>query len=193
MSKPKRAVSLRIPPPTTFNAPVCEGGPTPIVRGANVRGRVNYSPEIARYICHEIMKTRSLKSVCTDSGTPSRDTVIGWLACPDKADFREMYYYARRIAAEIHVDDIFEIANDTSNDWQEVKDAKGLVIDHKPNNEALQRSKLKIDTIKWYAAKMIPRIYGDKLDVELDATGDLAELLKSASNRSSGLPEAAGE
>ena len=58
-----------------------------------------------------------------------------------------------------------------------------------PDNEAIQRSRVRIDTRKWYAARMVPRIYGDKVDVNLDATGDLAELLKKASNNDKGLPK----
>ena len=104
-------------------------------------------------------------------------------------DFREMYYYARRVQAEIRVDEIFEIADDTSKDWKEEHNSKGEFIGYKPDNEAIQRSRVRIDTRKWYASKMVPRLYGDKLDVELDVTGDLAELLKAATNQDQGLPK----
>jgi hypothetical protein len=99
-----------------------------------------------------------------------------------------MYYYARRIQAEMYVDEIFEIADESANDWKPTYDKHGEINGHKPNNEAIQRSRVKIDTRKWYAAKMVPRLYGDKTQVELDVTGDLAELLKRASNKDEGLP-----
>jgi hypothetical protein len=47
---------------------------------------------------------------------------------------------------------------------------------------------VRIDTRKWYAAKLVPRIYGDLQQIEHGVTGDLAELLKGASNKDSGLP-----
>ena len=60
---------------------------------------------------------------------------------------------------------------------------------YKPDNEAIQRSRVRIDTRKWFASKLVPRIYGDTVNHELDVTGDLAELLKKASNQDQGLPK----
>ena len=135
------------------------------------------------------MHKRSLKEICAQNGMPSMPTVIRWLADPRLVDFREMYYFARRVAAELFVDEIFEIADDTSRDWKPTYDKKGEQNGWTPDNEAIQRSRVRIDTRKWYASKMVPRIYGDKVDVGLDVTGDLAELLKQASNNDAGLPK----
>lgn len=135
------------------------------------------------------MLGKSLRAICEDPAMPSKRTVVGWLAHPKLADFREMYYYARRIQAEIRIDEIFEIADDTTNDWQPTYNKDGEQNGWKPDNEAIQRSRVRIDTRKWYAAKMVPKIYGEKLDVEHGVTGDLAELLKSASNNDQGLPK----
>lgn len=130
----------------------------------------------------------SLTKICDDPRMPGRRTVVRWLADPRLAQFREMYYYARRVQAELLVDEIFEIADDTSKDWKPKYNKKGELVDWVPDNEAIQRSRVRIDTRKWYAAKLVPRIYGDNSQVELDVTGDLAELLKAAANRDNGLP-----
>ena len=170
----------KIPAPTTFRSP--ETG---------TRFRVHngkYTDAIARKICEQLMLQKPLRAICKQNGMPSMPTVIRWLADPRLAEFREMYYYARRVSAELYVDEIFEIADDGSNDWKPRYDKDGNLIDHVPDNEAIQRSRVRIDTRKWYASKMVPRIYGDKVDVQLDATGDLAELLRGASNNDSGLP-----
>ena len=169
-----------IPSPTTFRSP--EGG-------TRFRPLRAYSDRIARKICERLMQKQTLKSICADPKMPSMPTVIRWLADPRMTDFREMYYYARRVAAELYVDEIFEIADNGENDWKARYDKKGEFIDYVPDNEAIQRSRVRIDTRKWYASKMVPRIYGDKVDVALDATGDLAELLRKASNNDAGLPE----
>jgi hypothetical protein len=134
------------------------------------------------------MAGASLKAIGEDPRMPSKRTIIRWLADPRLTDFREMYYYARRVAAEVRIDEIFEIADDSSNDWEPVYDKDGVEIGEKPNNEAIQRSRVRIDTRKWYAAKMVPRMYGENSQVELGVTGDLAELLKAASNKDEGLP-----
>lgn len=148
-----------------------------------------YSDEIARKICERIMQLHSLTDICKDKKMPSKGTVIRWLADPRLTEFREMYYYARRIQAELRVDEIFEIADNTDNDWTPVYDDDGEIVDHKPNNEAIQRSRVRIDTRKWFAARMMPRIYGEKVEHALDVTGDLAILLKKATNNDRGLPE----
>ena len=147
-----------------------------------------YTDAIAQKICEGLMDKRSLSAICRDPGMPSLRTVTRWLADPRLATFRENYRAARQVQAELLVDEIFEIANDTKDDWKPTYNKKGEINGYKPDNEAIQRSRVKIDTIKWYAAKMVPRIYGEHVDISHDVTGDLAELLKAASNKDTGLP-----
>ena len=61
---------------------------------------------------------------------------------------------------------MLEIANDGRNDWIEIeKDGRTRrVVD----NEAVQRSVLRVNAIKFYVSKIAPRRYGDKLDVTSD-------------------------
>lgn len=169
-----------IPAPTTFRSP--ESG----TRFAVHNGK--YSDKVVRQLCEHLMMGKSLKQICDDPRMPSKRTVVRWLADPRLSDFREMYYYARRVQAELLVDEIFEIADNTENDWKPVFNKDGELTDYKPDNEAIQRSRVRIDTRKWYAAKLVPRIYGDNKHVDMDVTGDLAELLKAAANKDSGLP-----
>jgi len=136
------------------------------------------------------MRKESLQDICDDPRMPSISSVVRWLAHPDMTAFREMYYYARRVQAELFIDEIFTIADDDSKDWKKKFNKDGEEIGWVPDNEAIQRSRVRIDTRKWYAARMVPRIYGDKAQIDLDVTGDLAELLKKASNNDSGLPPA---
>ena len=171
-----------LPPPTTYRSP--EG------TQMRVHGNSIYNATIARKICEQLMLKKSMREISEDPRMPSLRTVVRWLADPKLADFREMYYYARRVQAELRVDEIFEIADDSANDWKPVHNKDGDLVDWKPDNEAIQRSRVRIDTRKWFAAKLVPRIYGERTEIDLDVTGDLAELLKAASNRDSGLPPA---
>lgn len=170
----------KIPAPLTFRAP-----------DEDSRIRLpgsSYNEKLARKLCERIMMGESLKSIVEDPRMPSKRAVIRWLAHPKLADFREMYYYARRIQAEGYIDEIIEIADDNSGDWKPVYNSDGELVDIKADNEAIQRSRVRIDTRKWLALKHLPKIYGDKTQIELDATGDLAELLRAASNKDDGLP-----
>ena len=152
---------------------------------------LTYTERVANVICKKLMQKMTLTKICEDPRMPKQATVINWLANPKLKEFRERYYEARRIAAEMRVDEIFDIMEDTEDDWVETFDKHGEPNGFKPNHDAINRARLKIDTIKWYAGKMVPKIYGDNINVEHEATGDLAELLKAASNKTSGLPKPA--
>jgi len=147
-----------------------------------------------RKLCEEIMLGKSLDRICReDPRMPSKRTILKWLADPANSAFRERYYNARRVQAELRVDEIFDIADDSSRDYKPVYDENGNIIRYDPDNEHIQRSRVRVDTRKWYASKMLPRIYGDRVLNELDVTGDLAELLKRASNKTQGLPPPRGK
>lgn len=169
-----------IPKPLTFRAP--DGK-------SSIRApKRHYTETLGRTICERIMLGDSLTKICEDPRMPGKRAVVRWLSSPERADFREMYYYAKRVQAEFLVDEIIEIADDSTKDWKPVYNNDGELTGIKTDNEAIQRSRVRIDTRKWLAAKLIPRVYGDNRHVELDATGDLAELLKSVKNKDSGLP-----
>jgi hypothetical protein len=171
---------LGLPKPT-FRAPDA---------ATNIRIHIHsqFDHRIARVICERLMMKESLTKICKDPRMPQLRTVVRWLADPALPEFREMYYYAKRVAAELLIDEIVEISDDTSRDLKDVYDKDGDVVGQEVNNEAIQRSRVKIDTRKWIAAKMVPRLYGENVNVDLAATGDLAELLKRAANKDRGLP-----
>jgi hypothetical protein len=148
----------------------------------------SYTDITARKICAKILDGESLNSICKNPRFPNIQAVKKWLIDPRFSAFREMYYYARRGAVELLMDEVIEIADNTGNDWIETYDKDGKVNGLKPNTEAIQRSRVRIDTRKWLAAKLIPRIYGEKLEIEHGVTGDLARLLEGATNNDSGLP-----
>jgi hypothetical protein len=61
-------------------------------------------------------------------------------------------------------DELLEISDDNSRDYK--SDTNGnLSADH----EHINRSRLRIDTRKWYLCKLAPKRYGEKVSVE--ATG----------------------
>jgi hypothetical protein len=177
--------AVKIPAPTTFRSP-----------DSGTRFRVSnglYTDALARKICERLMGGESLKEICEDNRMPAIRSVTRWLADPRLTEFREMYYFARRVQAEIRIDEIFTIADDSSGDWHPKYDDDGEIIGVEVDNEAIQRSRVRIDVRKWYAARLVPRIYGDRKEIDLDVTGDLAELLKAATNQDKGLPKPVNE
>jgi len=152
-----------------------------------------YTPKLGRRICEYLMMKKSLVDICKMDGMPTDRTVIRWLSNPKMTAFRDEYYHARRVQAEIYVDEIFTIADASADDWIPSINKHGEQNGWKPDNEAIQRSRLRVDTRKWYAGKLIPRIYGEHSTVDLDVTGDLAELLKISANKDKGLPKPVNE
>ncbi len=119
-----------------------------------------YTDKLATKICRRLAEGESLRAICADKAMPSISTVMGWLFDGNHDDFSEQYARAREAQAEIRADEIVDIADDDTNDFTADKDGK-LVA----NSEHIQRSRLRVDARKWIAAKLLPKRYGDKLDL----------------------------
>ena len=119
-----------------------------------------YSDKLAAKICERLAEGESLRAICADKAMPSISTVMGWLFDGNHGEFSEQYARAREAQAEIRADEIVDIADDASGDFTADKDGK-LVA----NSEHIQRSRLRVDARKWIAAKLLPKRYGDKLDL----------------------------
>jgi hypothetical protein len=129
----------------------------------------DFTQETADQICARIAAGESLRGICRDDGYPDASTVFRWLASSDERykGFREQYARARDIQADALVDEILEISDDGRNDWMarhgEEGDNPGYVV----NGEHIQRSRLRVDSRKWFASKVAPKKYGDRVTTEL--------------------------
>lgn len=149
----------------------------------------SYTPEIAALICSRLGEGESLRSICAGEEFPHEATVRGWVI-EDREGFSTQYARARELQAHSIADELLEIADDGSNDWMERTGKAGESIGWELNGEHVQRSKLRSDTRKWLLSKMLPKVYGDKLDLNhsgkidgLDEAGvnaRIAELLGKA-------------
>ncbi|WP_447874751.1 terminase small subunit-like protein [Serratia fonticola] len=139
---------------------------------ANKGGRPSdYTEELAEIICLRLAEGESLRSVCRDDEMPSKQAVLRWLARNEQ--FRAQYVRAKEEGAEAIAEELFDIADDGTNDWMEKLDKDGEAIGYQLNGEHVQRSKLRIDTRKWYLSKIMPKKYGDR--VQYDQTITMAD------------------
>ncbi len=67
-------------------------------------------------------------------------------------------------------DEITDIADDGSNDYIEQEQKNGKIA-RVLDGEHVQRSRLRVDTRKWVLARMLPKIYGDKIALTGDDGG----------------------
>ena len=122
----------------------------------NKPGRpTGYTPELANEICDSIASSsKGTKKLCQENQHwPCQDTLFTWLK--KHPEFSEQYAQAKRCQIEVFIDEILDIADDSSQD--EVSNAQGGIV---CNSEFIARSRLRIDTRKWLAAKLVPRTYG---------------------------------
>jgi hypothetical protein len=129
----------------------------------------SYSAALADKICDRIASGESLLSICKADNVPSQSMVFRWLN--QHAAFREKYARARDAQADVLAEETLEIADDGSNDWifRNDPDNPGYLL----NGEHVQRSKLRIDARKWFASKVAPKKYGDKVQLAGDAENPL--------------------
>ncbi len=109
-----------------------------------------YSDAIVDAICLRLSEGESLRAICADKKLPALSTVQRWLAAPENEVFRTRYAQAREQQADYFADQIVEISDTEDNP---------------------QKARIRIDARKWKAAKMRPRVYGDK--VQTEHAGDL--------------------
>lgn len=125
--------------------------------------------DIQLNICERIMLGESVIAICRDDDMPARSTVMGWIA-KDPA-FRAAYSAAKAMLAEAFAEEIIEISDDASGDWVDGETGKELDREH------VQRSRLRVDSRKWLAAKLAPKRYGEASMIRVgDLDGDRRNL-----------------
>jgi hypothetical protein len=79
---------------------------------------------------------------------PSSAVFFKWLQ--NDPQLKEVYAYAREVLAHKLFDELIEIARGDSGDDTICR---------------VQRDRLKTDTIKFYIAKILPKVYGERVDI----------------------------
>ena len=134
--------------------------PHGVVSEINKGGRPTiYSEQLAQVICESLMVGMSLRRICELDDMPAISTVMQWLAS-GKDGFMEQYAHARQVQAEYLLDELIDIADDSSKDYVIVDGQERLDQEH------IQRARLRIDTRKWNIEKLAPKKYGAKQQLE---------------------------
>lgn len=137
--------------------------PIPQVRDEAGRPTI-YTQALADELCAQLAVGKSLRTVCQAEEMPAIRTIFYWLRSNE--EFLHQYARAKEESADALADEILDISDDGSNDWMDKW--YGENIERKVDPEAVQRSKLRVDTRKWVASKLKPKKYGDKIDLTSD-------------------------
>ncbi len=110
-----------------------------------------FSQQVADAICSRLELGESLRNICTDKDLPAPSTVIKWTS--QFPEFREQYARARLVQAELMADEILSIADNLREDPQS--------------------RRTRVDTRKWILSKVLPKVYGDAMQLRhADADGN---------------------
>tara|TARA_R110000824_G_scaffold75134_3_gene190775 strand:- start:4866 stop:5345 length:480 start_codon:yes stop_codon:yes gene_type:complete len=104
-----------------------------------------YTEEFVEEILDRLSCGESLKYVCASDHLPASRTVWRWMRT--HPDFRQKYERAKDEACEAMAEEMFDMAEDEDRD--------------------VQRSRLMVDTRKWYISKIKAKKYGDKIDTTI--------------------------
>lgn len=116
--------------------------------------------EIQQSIVTRVMDGESIRSICSDDGMPSKATVFNWLS--SDLEFRQAYLLAKQILAEQFAEEIVEISDDATNDFIDGRNGRELDQEH------VQRSRLRVDSRKWLAARLAPKRWGDASTINVN-------------------------
>ena len=121
-----------------------------------------YNTALATEICTRMAAGESVRKICSDSDIPTFNTVMRWAHDQTQVayqeGFPEKYQGAMKSMAKNMFDELLDIADDDTKESQ--------------------RSRLMVDTRKWYLSKCLPKLYGDRLN--LDHSGEIG--LKNVSD-----------
>jgi hypothetical protein len=125
---------------------------------------------IVDIVCERLASGETLRAICRDDGMPHEATFRTWLL-NEKNGIYTQYATARDIGLDVMADQLLDIADDSSNDTYQTED--GI---ERTNQEVIARSRLRVDTRKWYLSKLAPKRYGEKQAVELSGNLTLSTM-----------------
>ena len=114
---------------------------------ADVGRPTKYSITLATDILVRVAEGESIRAIVKDEDMPAMSTIFKWLS--DHQEFSEQYARAKDMAADAMAEDMLYIADTTSATRDEVAKAK-----------------LRVEARQWIAARLRPKKYGDRLNVD---------------------------
>lgn len=119
-----------------------------------------YGPEVRAQVLKDIMAGKSLRAISEQEGMPAPATVVEWV----KSDtaYAEQYARAKEVQAHLMAEEIISISDESGAD---------VILDPATgkwavNGEVVARARLRADSRKWLLSKMLPKVYGEKMELE---------------------------
>jgi hypothetical protein len=126
-----------------------------------------FAQDLADEICGRLSEGESLRSICKAEQMPHESTVRSW-ALANTEGFTERYLIARDLGLECKADEFLEVTATPVLGVVKTEGPKGVEV---KTIDAVDRSRLHADGLKWYLSHLAPKKYGDRLG--LDHSGEI--------------------
>lgn len=117
------------------------------------KDRVSYSQDVVDELCQRIAEGESMRSVVSDKHMPETITIYRWLRKYD--DFAKQYAQARIDRADTLADEAQAI----------IDEEPPLLLNGKIDPGWVTWQRNRVDTRKWFASKLKPAQWGEKLGI----------------------------
>jgi len=129
-----------------------------------------YTNELVDEICGRLAIGEPMAKIVQSAHMPDYVTIYRWLR--EKPDFQQRYADARKDGAHCLADQI-----------QDIVDTEPLAVFDEQGNKrydagSIAHNRLRMDARKWLAAKYLPKVYGDKVELSGSVELTLAQRLK---------------
>ena len=111
----------------------------------------------ADHVLQLLSEGLSLRKSAVEADVPMQ-TFQTWMEKDE--ELAGQYAQARARGYALLADELIEIADDSSGDVIQTESGP------KADSEFAARSRLRVDTRKWMLSKMLPKVYGDKIEHE---------------------------
>ena len=123
------------------------------------------TPELIKQIFDRVATGESLVTICKSEGMPCRQTVFDWIN--DIPEVQQAYSTALASKAEMYAEELISLADNVGSPL--LVDGIPLMRNGEPvmivTSEAVAHAKLMVNTRQWVVSKLLPKKYGDKIDV----------------------------
>ncbi len=120
---------------------------------------VEYSADLADKMLELISAGKSVAEICRQDGMPDQTSFYRWLS-KDLDNLCQKYAHAREHQSEVYAQEMIDMARNCGLTAGEVNKAR-----------------LVIDTMKWCAAKLKPKKYGDNQSLNVSGTVQHEQLI----------------
>jgi hypothetical protein len=126
------------------------------------RRQGGYTRPLGKAIARMMVKGLTINRIGKRPRMPPASTIYTWVGTPNHP-ILEHYARARESYYARMAEDIVDLADDSGSDWKVELRGKDATPVKVLDREALERTKLRIETRKWLLAKALPHLYGDQV------------------------------